>query len=106
MQRAAESADAPGNFFNIKCLLQLQNVGIDSTNIKFSNLTMESDKYICVRDTAGDRGQVVIINLAHASNPTRIPCLAESAIMNPASKIIAVRGKFDKVIMSHNVESI
>uniref|UniRef100_H2ZKQ9 Clathrin heavy chain n=1 Tax=Ciona savignyi TaxID=51511 RepID=H2ZKQ9_CIOSA len=74
--------------------LQLQNVGINAANIGFSTLTMESDKFICVREKVGDQAQVVIIDLADSANPIRRPISAESAIMNPASKVIALKGNF------------
>ena len=54
---------------------------------------MESDKFICVREKVGDSSQVVIIDMADASNPIRRPISADSAIMNPASKVIALKGK-------------
>uniref|UniRef100_H2ZKR2 Clathrin heavy chain n=1 Tax=Ciona savignyi TaxID=51511 RepID=H2ZKR2_CIOSA len=72
----------------------LQNVGINAANIGFSTLTMESDKFICVREKVGDQAQVVIIDLADSANPIRRPISAESAIMNPASKVIALKGNF------------
>lgn len=53
---------------------------------------MESDKYICVREKVGDVAQVVIIDLADPNNPTRRPISADSAIMNPKSKVIALKG--------------
>ena len=53
---------------------------------------MESDKYICVREKVGETAQVVIVDLADATNPTRRPISADSAIMNPASKVIALKG--------------
>ena len=73
-------------------LLQLQSVGINAANIGFSTLTMESDKFICVREKVGETAQVVIIDLADANNPTRRPISADSAIMNPKSKVIALKG--------------
>lgn len=54
---------------------------------------MESDKFICVREKVGDSSQVVIIDLNDASSPIRKPISADSAIMNPASKVIALKGK-------------
>lgn len=53
---------------------------------------MESDKYICVREKVGEQSQVVIVDMADANNPTRRPISADSAIMNPASKVIALKG--------------
>jgi hypothetical protein len=54
---------------------------------------MESDKYICVRETVGDQNQVVIIDLAEpTTNLVRRPITADSALMNPVSKVIALKG--------------
>jgi clathrin heavy chain len=72
--------------------LQLQNIGINAANIGFSTLTMESDKFICVREKIGDTAQVVIIDMDNANNPIRRPISADSAIMNPKSKVIALKG--------------
>lgn len=72
--------------------LQLTSIGINSASISFNNLTMESDKFICVREKVGETAQVVIIDLNDAQNPIRRPISADSAIMNPASKVIALKG--------------
>ena len=53
--------------------LQLQNVGINPANIGFSTLTMESDKFICIREKVGDTAQVVILDMADVANPIRRP---------------------------------
>ncbi|CAI9724428.1 clathrin heavy chain 1 isoform X1 [Octopus vulgaris] len=82
--------------------LQLQNVGINASNIGFSTLTMESDKYICIREKVGETAQVVIIDLNDATNPIRRPISADSAIMNPASKVIAL--KAGKTLQIFNIE--
>ncbi|KJE97309.1 clathrin heavy chain 1 [Capsaspora owczarzaki ATCC 30864] len=71
--------------------IQLQNVGINPANIGFSTLTMESDKFICVREKVGEQSQVVIIDMADPKNPIRRPITADSAIMNPVSKVIALK---------------
>ncbi|XP_060534182.1 clathrin heavy chain [Cylas formicarius] len=88
--------------------LQLTNIGINVTNISFATLTMESDKFICVREKVGDTSQVVIIDMADPNNPIRRPITAESAIMNPASKVIALKGKAgveaQKTLQIFNIE--
>lgn len=56
-------------------------------------MTMESDKFICVREKVENTTQAVIIDMNDSTNPMRIATAADSAIMNPASKVIAVRGK-------------
>ncbi|XP_022831631.1 clathrin heavy chain [Spodoptera litura] len=73
--------------------LQLTNVGINPASISFNTLTMESDKFICVREKVGETAEVVIIDMADPTNPIRRPISADSAIMNPASKVIALKGK-------------
>ncbi|KAI9094637.1 hypothetical protein DFS34DRAFT_628550 [Phlyctochytrium arcticum] len=71
--------------------VQLQNVGINAANIGFNTLTMESDKFICVREKVGEQNQVVIIDMSDPSQLMRRPITADSAIMNPATKIIALK---------------
>lgn len=82
------------NDIELSCVFvfQLQNLGINPANIGFSTLTMESDKFICIREKVGEQAQVVIIDMNDPSNPIRRPISADSAIMNPASKVIALKG--------------
>lgn len=82
--------------------LQLQNAGINVANIGFSTLTMESDKFICVREKVAETAQVVIIDLNDHTNPIRRPITADSAIMHPTSKVIAL--KASKTLQIFNIE--
>ncbi|KAJ3123689.1 hypothetical protein HK100_011525 [Physocladia obscura] len=66
-------------------------LGIQPTSIGFNKLTMESDKYICVREKVGEQNQVVIIDLNNPTNLVRRPITADSAIMNPAANVIALK---------------
>ncbi|GLV38478.1 Clathrin heavy chain [Carabus blaptoides fortunei] len=88
--------------------LQLTNVGINVASISFNTLTMESDKFICVREKVGETAQVVIIDMNDSANPIRRPISADSAIMNPASKVIALKGKAgieaQKTLQIFNIE--
>ena len=54
---------------------------------------MESDKFICIREKSTEAAQVVIIDMADPTNPIRRPISGDSAIMNPASKVIALKGE-------------
>lgn len=63
---------------------------------------MESDKFICVRERSGETSQVVIIDINDPTNPTRRPISADSAIMNPISKVIAL--KAGKTLQIFNIE--
>lgn len=71
-------------------LVNLPNVGINPQFIGFKTLTMESEKYICVREEVNGQVQVVIIDMANPTEPQRRPITAEKAIMNPVSKVIAL----------------
>ncbi|ROL54332.1 Clathrin heavy chain 1 [Anabarilius grahami] len=63
---------------------------------------MESDKFICVREKVGEQAQVVIIDMADPNTPIRRPISADSAIMNPASKVIALKAA--KTLQIFNIE--
>ncbi|XP_073724195.1 clathrin heavy chain 1 [Misgurnus anguillicaudatus] len=82
--------------------LQLQTLGVNPGSISFSCLTMESDRFICIREKVGDQNQVVIIDLNDPTNPIRRPITADSAIMNPASKVIAL--KAGRTLQIFNIE--
>jgi clathrin heavy chain len=57
---------------------------------------MESDKFICVREKVNDTAFVIIIDMADPNNPIKRPITADSAIMNPTTKVIALKGKEKK----------
>uniref|UniRef100_A0A4W5PW71 Clathrin, heavy chain a (Hc) n=1 Tax=Hucho hucho TaxID=62062 RepID=A0A4W5PW71_9TELE len=65
-------------------------------------MTMESDKFICIREKVGEQAQVVIIDMADPNTPIRRPISADSAIMNPASKVIALKAA--KTLQIFNIE--
>lgn len=71
--------------------VQLQSLGINAASIGFNTLTMESDKFICVREKVGEQNQVIIIDLSDANDTVRRPITADSAIMNPKTKVIALK---------------
>ncbi|KAF8931855.1 hypothetical protein BGZ58_007377 [Dissophora ornata] len=71
--------------------VQLTTLGINDASISFNTLTLESDRFICVRETSGEKNSVAIVDLTDPVNVTRRPISADSAIMNPASKVIALK---------------
>jgi clathrin heavy chain len=81
------AADMPISFQE---QLQLSTLGINVAGISFNTLTLESEKYICVREQAGDKNELCIIDMATRS-VDRKPISADSAIMNPAEQIIALK---------------
>jgi clathrin heavy chain len=74
----------------VPSVLQLPNLGINQQFISFTNVTMESDKFICVRET-GAQNSVVIVDIANPLSPLKRPITADSALMNPVSKVIALK---------------
>lgn len=82
-------------------MFQLQSLGINAANIGFNTLTMESDRFICVREKVGDQNQVVIIDLQNPTDLIRRPISADSAVMNPVSKVIALKGIASEQVRLH-----
>ncbi|KAI6241003.1 Clathrin heavy chain [Aphelenchoides fujianensis] len=79
---------APVRFYE---LFALPSLGINSSCINFSNVTMESDKFIVVREKVGESAQVVIIDVENPKDVMRRPISADSVIMHPSKKIIALK---------------
>jgi clathrin heavy chain len=53
---------------------------------------MESDKYICVRESIGNSGQLLVIDMQNNQSISKHKISADSVIMNPSKKIIALKG--------------
>ncbi|KAI8884708.1 clathrin heavy chain [Backusella circina FSU 941] len=70
---------------------QLTSLGVNAASIGFNTLTMESDRFICVRELVNNQGQVVIIDLANNNEVTRRPITADSVIMHPKAKVMALK---------------
>lgn len=75
-------------------VFQLNSVqgGLRPGTISFKTLTVESDKFVCVRDVQPD-GQcsLVIVDLEKRTSERNNIKDAESAIMNPNARILALR---------------
>ncbi|KHN36160.1 Clathrin heavy chain 1 [Glycine soja] len=69
---------------------------------------MESDKYICVRETA-PQNSVVMIDMTMPMQPLRRPITADSALMNPNTRILALKAHVPGSTQDHlqvfNIES-
>ncbi|OSD03000.1 clathrin heavy chain [Trametes coccinea BRFM310] len=83
--------------------LQLSAIGIQPASISFQTLTLESDHFICVREKVNETNQVVIVDLADANNVLRRPITADSAIMHPHQKILAL--KAGRTLQVFNIET-
>jgi len=70
--------------------VQLSEAGVSPQNVTFTNVTMESEKSICVREV-GASNSVIVVDLANPGSPMKRPITADSALMNPVDKIIALK---------------
>ncbi|KAM7270794.1 hypothetical protein ACFE04_030008 [Oxalis oulophora] len=91
------AANAP---ITMKEVLTLPSIGINPQFITFTNVTMESEKYICVRETA-PQNSVVIIDMSMPMQPLRRPITADSALMNPNSRILALKAQLPGTTQDH-----
>ncbi|KAL3097018.1 hypothetical protein niasHS_002734 [Heterodera schachtii] len=73
-------------------LFSLQKAaGINQANITLQNVSMESDKYIVVREIVGKSVHVVIFDTDKPNEVMRNTVNADLALMNPSSKILALK---------------
>ncbi|KAL5974984.1 hypothetical protein ACLOJK_031660 [Asimina triloba] len=87
------AANAP---ITMKEALTLGSLGINPQFITFTHVTMESEKYICVRETS-PQNSVVIVDMSLPMQPLRRPITADSALMNPNTRILALKGDSEPV---------
>lgn len=94
------AADKPINFVEH---VQLQELGIAAESISFANVTLESEKYVCVRESGESGNSVAIVDLNNIHNMVRRPMSADSAIMNPEENILAL--KLQRQLQVFNLET-
>lgn len=61
---------------------------------------MESDKYITICETVGGVQQIATIDMTAGNTISRQKITAEAAIMNPNSKIIALKGMSSSTLIN------
>ena len=66
----------------------MSNLGIAASDIVFKNVSVQSSKYVVAREEG--KNSVAIVDTA-TKNVLRLPVAVDSAIMNPVSKVIALR---------------
>ena len=83
--------------------------GLNPASVRFTNITMESDKFICIRDSSEDVHSIVIVDVGCESKnkPSERHKMAatDSAIMNPVSKVLALRSGQDIQIFNLEMRS-
>lgn len=64
-------------------------------SFRFGALTMESDKYISVKDQAADGSlHVVVVDMHNNNTVTKKPMKAEATLMNTVDNVIALKGMY------------
>lgn len=76
-------------------ILQLLNYGISEADLDDGTaLSISSNKFICVRKRNGSKWQFVVLDLLKSgSKAVDCPSFADSASMNPDTRVIAMKGK-------------
>jgi clathrin heavy chain len=69
-------------------------MSIPIENVKFGSCSLESDKFITVCETVAGAQQIAIVDMTAGNTITRQKISAEAAIMNPLSKVIALKGVY------------
>lgn len=82
------SNDIPINFTQLALLTDL---GIQPASLDFRSTTLESDHYVCVRESGPQGNTVAIIDLRNNNEVTRKNMGADSAIMHPEQFVISLR---------------
>ncbi|KAI8065286.1 hypothetical protein BC940DRAFT_334946 [Gongronella butleri] len=70
---------------------QLQSLGINAASIGFNTLTMNSDRFISVRENINNVSQVAIVDLHNNNELLRRPITADAVVMHPSSKVLALK---------------
>jgi len=75
----------------LKEIFNLTALGVSPISLTFNTCTLESDKYVVVRETLPNGlTQLVVIDTAKPKVPTRKPVQATMAVMNPSQPVIAL----------------
>ena len=72
-------------------VLDLPSLGISADAIKFGSTTMESNNFIVSCEMVDGKQTVCMIDMKDGNKISRKPISAEAAIMNPVSKVLALR---------------
>lgn len=81
-------SDIPIEFTQLALLPEL---GIQQALLDFRSTTLESDHYVCVRESGSLGNTVAIIDLKNGNQVTRKNMLADLAILHPSQFVISLR---------------
>lgn len=80
--------DIPIDFTEIT---QLTSLGISQASLDFKSTTLESDRFVCVRESTSSGNSVAIVDLQNNNEITRKNMSADNAIMHTKEFIISLR---------------
>ncbi|KAK6458196.1 uncharacterized protein RJT20DRAFT_126152 [Scheffersomyces xylosifermentans] len=72
-------------------LTQLTSLGISPSSLDSKSTTLESDHYVCVRESGPSGNTVAIVDLKNNNEITRKNMTADNAIMHPSQFVISLR---------------
>lgn len=81
-------SDIPINFTQ---LAQLTQLGISPQSLDFRSTTLESDHYVCIRESGPQGNTVAIVDAHNNFEVSRKNMTADNAIMHPTENVIALR---------------
>ncbi|KAF9297509.1 hypothetical protein BGZ74_009786, partial [Mortierella antarctica] len=70
---------------------KLQALGIDPASINFNNLTLASDRYVCIRESRDGKKFAAIVDTTNTSSIMRRTITAETITLHPEGKILVLR---------------
>eukprot|EP01083_Nonionella_stella_P237492 833095_1 len=77
------------NPIQFKQLLQLKHLGIHENSINYNNITIQSDKFIVVKEAS----KISIIDIETRNINSLNISSVDSAIMNPSTSVLAIKNK-------------
>mmetsp|Transcript_13917 Transcript_13917/g.39575 ORF Transcript_13917/g.39575 Transcript_13917/m.39575 type:complete len:1722 (+) Transcript_13917:173-5338(+) len=88
-------------------LMQLSSLGVNQQMCSFANLTLESDRFVCIRDMSTSPSTINVVDVTKPqSQPLRLQVRADSAVMHPSELILAYRtdGQDGSAMYVYNLE--
>lgn len=78
----------------------LSSLGLQPASFSILNCTMQSEKYVCIKDVSKEPAQLVVFNIQDKTS-SQFPLGGDSSIMHPSLAIIAVKAA--QVLQVYNI---
>ena len=78
----------------------LSTLGLQPASFSIINCTMQSEKFVCIRDVSKEPAQLVVFNVEDKTS-SQFPLGGDSSIMHPSAPIIAVKAA--QVLQVYNI---